>query len=441
MTHGIEPLRPRSGGSERAPRPIFRARMIPLANKPRSPLNYGYRAWNPLLRAYLSACDAALARLAPRRPAASVTALAPGRRWRRILVANTAHLGDAMLAAAALPALRAAYPEAEIGFLCGGWSRPLLEGNPLLRRVHTLDHWRLNRERAPLARKFARYLRTRRRAIAEIRAARYEAAIDLYSFYPNAADPLRAGAIPVRIGYSCGGFGALYTHPVEFSYRRDRHIADYHAGLLRVLGVGEAEIAMMRPTIAPPSPAVARRTDAELAARGIAGEFVLMHVGCGDPRKAWPAEKWSELARRMVARGFRVALAGRGASDRRAISRIAAAAPGCADCCDAFDLPELGAAIGRARAIVAHDSVAAHIAAAAGAPAVVITPGIDPECWRPMGENTIAIVNPAPCSPCFRGCAGMECVRELPVARVAAALSQVLERPESERLTPGHRRA
>jgi heptosyltransferase-3 len=410
--------------------------MMPLASKPQSPLKRGYRAWNPLLHAYLSACDAALSRLAPRRDAASGAAIGASRRWRRILVANTAHLGDVILASAALPALRAAYPDAELGFLCGGWSRPLVEDHPLLSRVHTLDHWLQNRADAPLTRKIARYLRTRRRAIAEIRAAGYEAAIDLYSFYPNAADVLRAGGIPVRIGYTCGGFGALYTHPVEFRYRRGRHIAEYHADLLRILGVDEKRIAAMRPLIAAPSPAAARRGDAELAARGIAGEFVLMHVGCGDPRKAWPAAKWSAMARRLTALGIRVALAGRGADDRRTIAQIAAAGPGCADCCDAFDLPALAAAIGRARAIVAHDSAAAHLAAAAGTPAVVITPGIDPEFWRPMSGKTVSLVSPAPCSPCFRGCSAMECVREIPVERVAAALLRILNGSEADRIAP-----
>jgi heptosyltransferase-3 len=410
--------------------------MIPPESKPQSPLKRGYRAWNPLLHAYLRACDAGLSRLTPRRDVAFGGAVVAGRRWRRILVANTAHLGDVILTSAALPALRAAYPDAELGFLCGGWSRPLLEGHPLLSRVHTLDHWLQNRDDAPFARKLLRYLRMRRRAIAEIRAARYDAAIDFYAFYPNAADVLRAGGIPARIGYACGGFGALYTHPIEFVYRRGRHIADYHADLLRVLGVDETRIAAMRPLIAAPSPAAALRADAELAARGIAGEFVLMHVGCGDPRKAWPAAKWSALARRLTGLGMRVALAGRGADDRRTIARIAAAAPGCADCCDAFDLPALAAAIGRARAIVAHDSAAAHLAAATGTPAVVITPGIDPEFWRPIGGKTVPLVLPAPCSPCFRGCAGMECVREIPVARVAAALLRILNGSEAERPTP-----
>lgn len=407
--------------------------MIPLASKPQSPLKRGYRAWNPLLHAYLSACDAMLTRLAPRRDAAAGAALAAGRRWRRILIANTAHLGDVILASAALPALRAAYPDAEIGFLCAEWSRPLLDRHPLVSRLHTLDHWRQNRADAPLTRKVVRYLRMRRRAIAEIRAAGYDAAIDLYAFYPNAADVLGAAGIPIRIGHTSGGFGPLYTHRIEFRYRRGRHIAGYHADLLRVLGVGETEIAAMRPVIAPPPPSAAIQAQAKLAARGITGEFVLMHVGCGDPRKAWPIGKWSVLAGWLAASGLRVALAGRGASDRRAIARIAAAAPGCVDCCDLFDLPELAATIARARAVIAHDSVAAHIAAATATPAVVVAPGFDPEFWRPMGDKTALLVSPTPCSPCFRGCAGMECVRELPAARVAAALSRFLDGPEPDR--------
>jgi len=67
------------------------------------------------------------------RPEPSTGGPAASRTPRRILVANTAHLGDLVLATSVLPALKSAHPEAEIGFLCGGWNQPLAEGHPLVR--------------------------------------------------------------------------------------------------------------------------------------------------------------------------------------------------------------------------------------------------------------------------------------------------------------------
>ena len=76
-----------------------------------------------------------------------------------------------------LPALKSAYLEAEIGSLCGGWNRPLAEGHPLVASVHSIDHWLQNRGGESLVRKF---VRMRRRAIADIRAAGNPCDVDFF---------------------------------------------------------------------------------------------------------------------------------------------------------------------------------------------------------------------------------------------------------------------
>ena len=114
------------------------------------------------------------------RPEPSAGDPAASRTPRRILVASTAHLGDLVLATSVLPALKSAHPEAEIGFLCGGWNQPLAEGHPLVASVHSIDHWLQNRGGESLVRKFVRYLRMRRRAIADIRAAGNPRDVDFF---------------------------------------------------------------------------------------------------------------------------------------------------------------------------------------------------------------------------------------------------------------------
>lgn len=405
--------------------------MRPVDQIPPAPLNRGYRAWNPFFYAYLRTWDAALARLVPRRPKPSA-----GRPPRRILVANTAHLGDLVLATCVLPALKSAYPEAEIGFLCGGWNRPLLKGHPLLARVHTIDHWRQNRDGESLARKIRRYLRTRWRAIAEIRTVEYDAAIDLYSFlYPNVADALWASEIPLRIGYTSGGFGAFYSHRIEWRYQRGRHISEYHADLLRALGVGEEHLGRMRPMLASPAPEVIERIETELRAHGVVRRaYIVMHVGTGNPLKEWPAEKWRELARRLRAEGHRLVFTGRGERERRLIESIAADLDGCLNLCDAFDLHALAIVIEGARLVVAQDSAAAHLAAAVGTPSVAIWTGINSDFWRPMADNSILLTHSVPCSPCFLGCPAMDCVKEVAIPRVFQAIEAAQSMTLSDQL-------
>src|SRR5215217_7956100 len=155
------------------------------------PLRGGYLARNPLLIAGLSLSDALL-RLRPRR-SPSAGRMPP----RRVLLAVGGQLGDAVIASSMLPRVRAAWPEAEIGILAGSWAAPILRDHPLVARWHPVDHWKLNRTAQSWPERLRRHRASHRKALADIRAAEYDLAIDLYAFYPNMAPLLWRAGIPV----------------------------------------------------------------------------------------------------------------------------------------------------------------------------------------------------------------------------------------------------
>ena len=64
---------------------------------------------------------------------------------RRLLLANYGHLGDVVMSTACLHILKSTWPDVEIGFLIGSWSRALLEGHPDIGRLHVVDHWFMDR--------------------------------------------------------------------------------------------------------------------------------------------------------------------------------------------------------------------------------------------------------------------------------------------------------
>lgn len=393
---------------------------------PGSPVIGPYRAVSPLLYMYLRVWDAALAPVGWLAGDAAPDPAASERPPRRVLVANCAHLGDVVLATSVLPVLKAAFPGVSIGFLCGGWSRQILEGHPLVDRVHTVDNWKLNRSEEPVERKLRRYLRTRRQAISEIRAEQYDVAIDLYYFYPNSADIFWAAGIPVRIGFTGGGFGRLYTHPVPYRYQPGRHVIDYHADMLLCLGVGNGYLANMRPELvgAPDAPPSLR---CELGAHGMADRgYVLIHMGTGDSAKEWPCAKWSALTSRLHTAGHQMVFTGRGTRERRMVGAVAENLEGSVDLCDRLDISEFIATVERAGVVVAGDSLAAHVAAAVGTPSVVIAPGIDINSWWPVQANARLLTYPVKCTPCFVGCRGMECVRRVDVNDVHQAIEALV---------------
>jgi ADP-heptose:LPS heptosyltransferase len=387
----------------------------------RSPLRGRYLVRDPLGNAWLRMYDAVLR---------ATNASSPGPRGvpQRLLIAVGGHLGDAVLATSVFAPLRAALPGVELGVLTGRWNRPVFEGHHAVARVHVADHWRLDRGDGSLARRWLQARASARRARGEIAAIGYDAAIDLYPYYPNSAALLKRAGIPVRIGYSSGGGGPLFTNAVPFT--AGAHVADDHRALLRVFvatfdGAPRCDVGAV-------SAANAESARAILHRAGVAGDHVVMHMGAGSSRKEWPAERWASLAAQLRATGSAVVLTGAGRRQRAACAALAARVDGMVNLCDQLSWGEYHAVIATARLVLSVDTVAAHLAAACDVPYVAVATGIDePERWRPIGRGAL-LSAPVACAPCYRsdGCSAMSCVRDVSVEQVLSAARALLgERP------------
>ncbi len=355
----------------------------------------------------------------------------------RLLIANVAHLGDLVVATAILPVLKSAFPECKIGFLIGSWARPVLDGHPLVDDIHILDHWATNRASAPRRDKLRRYFQTRRHALREIKAARYDAAIDLCWSFPNTLPFLWQAQIPVRIGYRSGGGGPLATHSLDFDARA-LHVSERHLALVRLLPVSAENLAKAAPALAPVSGADAAAWQREMQAANLtSGGYIVFHVGAGGNLKVWPASKWRVLAQRWLETGARIVFTGAGEKDAALIAEITAGLSGCVNLCGRLNWGGLVAAITQARLVVCVDTVAGHIAGAVGTPCAVVTTGQSPYLWHPLGQSHQVLTHSVPCAPCHRGlgCVGMECIREVEAEQVYRAGHALLLPPSF--LPPG----
>jgi ADP-heptose:LPS heptosyltransferase len=108
--------------------------------------------------------------------------------------------------------------------------------------------------------------------------------------------------------------------------------------------------------------------------------LMVIHPGATDPRRRWPAQHFSEIARRAAADGMRVVLVGDG-DDADLASRIAedaaAAAGGAAggailSLAGRLSLSELVGVLSGADVFVGNDSGPRHLAQAVGAPTVAV---------------------------------------------------------------------
>jgi heptosyltransferase-2 len=125
-----------------------------------------------------------------------------------------------------------------------------------------------------------------------------------------------------------------------------------------------------------------RHAERTLRANGLEpGRFVLVLPGSGSTRKNWPAENFVLLAQRIE-------------SIHQVLVVLGPAEIGLAPAFRAHSLSvvsdiELGelAGIARlARCFIGNDSGVSHLAAAAGAPGLVIFGPSDPARWRPLGD-------------------------------------------------------
>ena len=98
---------------------------------------------------------------------------------------------------------------------------------------------------------------------------------------------------------------------------------------------------------------------------------------------------------------------------------------------------EVTALTSRARLFVGNDSGIAHIAAAAGAPCVVVFGSSNVTHWRPWTTNANEVVREEmPCQPCHGYfCAEFEkpeCILRIPVERVIGAIDRILDQAHGE---------
>ena len=143
--------------------------------------------------------------------------------------------------------------------------------------------------------------------------------------------------------------------------------------------------------------------------------LIALHPGSGSPRKNWPLENWLALGAWLLARTPqpRLLLIG-GEADHAQLDALTAAWRG-APVLLAHDLPlpRLAALLARCRFFLGHDTGISHLAAAAGAPCLLLFGPTDPAVWAPANPHVSII--PAPGGD----------LAALPIAAVQAGITRL----------------
>jgi ADP-heptose:LPS heptosyltransferase len=157
--------------------------------------------------------------------------------------------------------------------------------------------------------------------------------------------------------------------------------------------------------------------------------LVLLNPHCRKDANRWPADRFTELAARLMKESrTRVALVG-GVIARDVCDAIAAPLGNRVARADgAMSLLASAELIRRADVFVTGDTGPMHIAAAMGTPIVALFGPANPLRTGPYDKNATVIQRSLPCSPCYArdrcplGHAVPQCMAEIGVDEVAAAV-------------------
>ena len=345
--------------------------------------------------------------------------LAPAR-WdwsqvRKVLLVRLRSIGDTVLATSSVNALRRFLPAAQIDMLVEGWVAPVLAEHPSLSRVISLE---------------GNSLAARARIARAIRVSGYDVVYNLHGG-TTATLLARASGARHRVGYASYQYAQLHNHRAPSSStlwgQEKTHSAEQQLALLGWTGVPVTDRPATQLAITETASfAVEERLrNAKLEGKRLA----LIHPAAAFATKQWAATNFARVVEYLDRAGFSsVAIVGPG--QHKVLDELQR---NCSAPVTTFDLtlPEVSALAARSALFVGNDSGIAHIAAAVGAPSVVIFGSSNIAHWRPWSRAESEVVfEEMPCQPCHGYFCEQfdepECILRVPVPRVIAAIERVL---------------
>ena len=338
---------------------------------------------------------------------------------KRILVVRPDRIGDVLLSTPALSALRRALPDAFIAVLVAPHAYEIVELNPYVDRVLVIDKKGRHRGIVGMA-----------MLVKELKREQFDMALVLHGTR-RLHLALFWARIPTRIGYN-RKWGFLLTRRLkDVKPHGEKHETEYSLDLLRQVGLRIQNAPVLLPTTAESDQTI----DRFLKDEGVAvGEtVVVLHPGASSPSKRWMAQRFAQLADRLIQkRGLRlVVICGpQDVATGRAV--LQAMHSRGIDACGKLSLREVGSLLKRSCLLISNDSGPVHAAVGVGTPVISIfgrsQPGLSQNRWRPLGPRDVALQKDVGCVVCLADDCQIdfECLKALSVDEVFEAAEKLL---------------
>jgi len=306
--------------------------------------------------------------------------------YNKVIVIQTAFLGDMVLTLPMIQALKNKKPDAMLSLLSIPENAGILKGNPAIDEIITYD------KKGSQAGLISLY-----KLIKEVKRRDFNLAVIPHRSFKSASIAW-AARIPRRIGFDTSQGKILLTDVVHYDTKK--HFLDRCLDLARYIG---ADISEKKPLI-PISD-----DDNEFAIRLFSRENISKNslVAGINPGSAWPTKRWTEdgysrLSDILIERdGARIIIFG-GPGDIEVAQRIETLMKHkSVNLAGKTNLGQLSAVISKCRFFVTNDTGGMHIAVSLGIPVIAIfgptTLGIG---FGPYGDGNFVVQKEIPCRPC-----------------------------------------
>ncbi|MCB5265547.1 MAG: lipopolysaccharide heptosyltransferase II [Candidatus Cloacimonetes bacterium] len=298
---------------------------------------------------------------------------------KRILIIQTAFIGDVILITPLIRAVKKLYPRAAIDALVVPGAAGLLKNNPYLSEVLSYS----KRDRALLS---------MGHMISLLKAKGYDMAISPHSSGRTHL-LMYLARIPQRLGFDRGTMPFLLT--AKTPHPRGIHKAKKNLALLGPISKQEFD---PQTELFPSAEDKAKINDLLTPLYG--QELIALAPGSVWATKCWPVEYYAELARTLSQRGYGILLIG-GKEDKPKCDIIQQSCPNAVNLAGRTNLLESAAAIAQCQLMICNDSGALHIANAMQTRVIAFFgPTVQSLGYFPFGADDKVFETDLDCRPC-----------------------------------------
>lgn len=322
-----------------------------------------------------------------------------------LLIIRPGGIGDAVLMAPLIGALRKSFPNARVEVLAEKRNAGAFSLCPGIDRVMRYDNpW-----------EFWAVLRRR-----------YEVVIDSEQWYRLSAIVARIIRSQVKIGYGTNDRRKMFNYTI--GYDHDRYEPLNFLNLLRPLKMEFPKMVSSPFLVVPENDQDS--ADAMLGSL-LNRPFIVLFPGASTPEKCWGKEKFIQLSVCLSRNGYSVVVVG--GKEDVSTGDIIAVESSAVNLSGKTSLQETAGILNRSKLLISGDSGVLHMGFGLGKPTVSIFGPSNANKWAPRGDRHIFINHKLPCSPCSRfgissSCQlDSNCINDISVDEVFAAAKKLLD--------------